>query len=74
MNSRALVISLVMSVVAVFFVRSYVESIEEESAKKYGTQYLVLVAKTDIKGKATDKLAAKREEISISTQEKINNA
>lgn len=49
MNSRALVISLVMSVVAVFFVRSYVESIEEESAKKYGTQYLVLVAKTDIK-------------------------
>jgi len=49
LNSRALVISLVMSVVAVFFVRSYVESIEEESAKKYGTQYLVLVAKTDIK-------------------------
>jgi pilus assembly protein CpaB len=49
MNSRALVISLVMSVVAVFFVRSYVESIEEESNRKYGTQLLVMVAKTDIK-------------------------
>lgn len=49
MNSRALLISLVMSVVAVFFVRSYVESIEEESNRKYGTQLLVMVAKTDIK-------------------------
>jgi pilus assembly protein CpaB len=49
MNSRALVISLIMSVVAVFFVRSYVESIEEESNRKYGTQLLVMVAKTDIK-------------------------
>jgi pilus assembly protein CpaB len=49
MNSRALVISLVMSVVAVFFVRSYVESIEEESNRKYGTQLLVMVAKSDIK-------------------------
>jgi pilus assembly protein CpaB len=38
-----------MSVVAVFFVRSYVESIEEESNRKYGTQLLVMVAKTDIK-------------------------
>ncbi len=49
MNSRALVISLILSVVAVFFVRSYVESIEEESNRKYGTQLLVMVAKTDIK-------------------------
>ncbi len=49
MNSKALVISIVMSVVAVFFVQSYVESIEEESQRKYGSQLLVMVAKTDIK-------------------------
>lgn len=49
MNSRALLISLVMSAVAVFFVQSYVQSVEEESSKKYGTQLLVMVAKTDIK-------------------------
>jgi len=49
MNSRALFISAVMALVAVFFVRSYVESIEEESKKKFGTQLLVMVAKTDIK-------------------------
>ncbi|MEN9723796.1 MAG: Flp pilus assembly protein CpaB [Pseudomonadota bacterium] len=49
MNNRALMISIVMSVVAVFFVRSYVVSKEEESAKKFGTQVLVIVAKTDIK-------------------------
>jgi len=49
MNSRALLISLIMSAIAVFFVQSYVQSVEEESSKRYGTQLLVMVAKKDIK-------------------------
>jgi pilus assembly protein CpaB len=49
MNNRALTLSLVMAVMAVFFVQSYVSSIEEEARKKFGTEVLVIVAKRDIK-------------------------
>lgn len=49
MNNRALTISLFAAVVAIFFVQSYVSSIEEEAKKKYGTEILVIVARKDIK-------------------------
>jgi pilus assembly protein CpaB len=49
MNNRALTLSLVMAVVAVFFVQSYVSSIEDEAKKKFGTEVLVIEAKRDIK-------------------------
>lgn len=49
MNNRALTLSLVMGVLAIFFVQSYVSSIEEEAQKKYGSSVLVLVSKKDIK-------------------------
>ena len=49
MNSRALFISIIASALAVFFVQSYVSSIEEENDKKFGSQLLVMVAKEDIK-------------------------
>ena len=48
MNNRALTLSLIMAVMAVFFVQSYVSSIEEEEKKKYGTSVMVVVAKKDI--------------------------
>ncbi len=53
MNNKALTLSLVMAVLAVFFVESYVSSIEEKADKKYGTQVLVVTAKEDIKEMAT---------------------
>jgi pilus assembly protein CpaB len=49
MNNKALTLSLVMAVLAVFFVQSYVSSIEEESKKKFGAEVLVVTAKRDIK-------------------------
>ena len=49
MNNKALTLSLVMAVIAVFFVQSYVTSIEDEAKKKFGTEVLVLKAKNDIK-------------------------
>lgn len=49
MNNKALTLSLVMAVIAVFFVQSYVSSIEEQAKKKFGTEVLVLTAKRDIK-------------------------
>lgn len=49
MNNKALTLSLVMAVIAVFFVQSYVTSIEDEAKKKFGTEVLVLKAKSDIK-------------------------
>jgi len=49
MNNRALTLSLVMAVVAVFFVQSYVTSIEDDAKKKFGTEVLVVEAKRDIK-------------------------
>lgn len=49
MNNKALTLSLVMAVLAVFFVSSYVSSIEEVERKRYGVMYQVVVAKQDIK-------------------------
>jgi pilus assembly protein CpaB len=49
MNNRALTLSLIMAVIAVFFVQSYVSSIEEEAKKKFGTEVLVIVARKDIR-------------------------
>jgi pilus assembly protein CpaB len=49
MNNRALTLSLFAAAVAIFFVSTYVGSIEEEAKKKYGTEILVIVASKDIK-------------------------
>ncbi len=49
MNNKALTLSLVMGVLAVFFVQSYVSSIEDEARKKFGTEVLVITARRDIK-------------------------
>jgi pilus assembly protein CpaB len=49
MNNKAVTLSLVMAIIAVFFVQSYVTSIEEEAKKKFGTEVLVIVARRDIK-------------------------
>ena len=48
MNNRAVVLSALMAVLAVFFVQSYVTSIEDESRRRFGTEVLVVVAKQDI--------------------------
>ncbi len=48
MNNKAVTLSLIMGVLAVFFVQSYVASIEEEARKKFGTEVLVIKAKKDI--------------------------
>ena len=49
MNNKAFTLSLAMAILAVFFVQSYVQSIEDETKKRFGTEVLVLVAKRDIK-------------------------
>ncbi|MGK5082900.1 Flp pilus assembly protein CpaB [Bdellovibrionota bacterium FG-1] len=49
MNNRALTLSIVMAFIALFFVQSYVGSIEDEAKKKFGTEVLVLRAKQNIK-------------------------
>ncbi|MDR3607404.1 MAG: Flp pilus assembly protein CpaB [Oligoflexia bacterium] len=49
MNNKAFTLSLVMAILAVFFVESYVSSLEEETKRKFGTEVLVVVAKRDIK-------------------------
>jgi pilus assembly protein CpaB len=53
MNNKALTMSLAMALIAVFFVNSYVTSIEEDAKKKFGTEVLVLKAKKDIKEQET---------------------
>lgn len=49
MNNKAFTLSLAAAVAAVFFVWSYVSTIEEESRRKFGTEVVVLKAKRDIK-------------------------
>jgi pilus assembly protein CpaB len=49
MNNKALTMSLLAAILAVFFVQSYVQSIEERAAKEYGSKFIVLRAKKDIK-------------------------
>ncbi len=53
MNNKALTLSILMAILAVFFVQSYVASVEEEQKKKYGSEVTVVVAKRDIKEMAT---------------------
>jgi pilus assembly protein CpaB len=48
-NNKALTLSLCMALIAVFFVQSYVGSIEDEAKKKFGTEITVLQAKRNIK-------------------------
>lgn len=49
MNNRAVSISLIMALAAIFFVTDYVSTIEEAAKKKFGVEVQVLVAKQDIK-------------------------
>ncbi|MBY0470118.1 Flp pilus assembly protein CpaB [bacterium] len=49
MDNRALTLSLVMAGIAIYFMYSYVSSIEDAARKEYGTKVLVLKAKRDIK-------------------------
>jgi pilus assembly protein CpaB len=49
MNNRALTLSLVMAILAVFFVQSYVSSVEEQARKNFGTEILVVSAARDIR-------------------------
>jgi pilus assembly protein CpaB len=49
MNNRALTLSALMGVLGVFFVESYVQSIEEEAKRKFGVETMVWVAKRDIR-------------------------
>src|SRR5690606_12530432 len=53
MNNRALTLSVLMAIIAVFFVQSYVESIEKEAEKKYGANIIVVAAKEDIREMST---------------------
>lgn len=49
MNNKAMTLSLVMAVLAIFFVQSYVSSLEEEQKKKFGSEVIAVFAKTNIK-------------------------
>lgn len=49
MNSKAMLLSIVMAGIAVFFVVSSVSSIEEQAIHKFGPDVTVMVAKEDIK-------------------------
>ena len=53
MNQKAVTLSLVMAFIAIFFVQSYVSSIEESAKKKFGTEVMVLVASKNIKEMST---------------------
>jgi pilus assembly protein CpaB len=48
MNNRAVGLSLLMGLIAVFFVYSYVSSLEEVSRREFGTEVVVIAAKEDI--------------------------
>ena len=53
MNNKALTLALVMAVLAVFFVQSYVTSVEDEAKKTLGMEVYVVRAKSDIKESET---------------------
>lgn len=53
MNNKAVTLSLVMALFAVFMVQSYVESVEKEAKEKFGTEVLVIKAKKDIREQET---------------------
>ncbi len=49
MNKNAVLLSIAMGVVAVVFISSYINSIQEEAKRKFGSEVNVVVAKRDIK-------------------------
>ncbi len=49
MNNRAITLSLIMAGLAVFFVQSYISSVDEEAKKRFGVEVLAVVAKQDIR-------------------------
>lgn len=53
MNNKALTVSVAFALIAVFLVQSYVESIETDAKKKFGTELLVIKAKQNIKEQET---------------------
>jgi pilus assembly protein CpaB len=53
MNNKVLTFSLMLAALAVFFVHSYVSSMEDETRKKFGTDVLVVKASRDIKEQET---------------------
>ncbi|MBL7714788.1 MAG: Flp pilus assembly protein CpaB [Bdellovibrionales bacterium] len=53
MNNKALTMALLMSLLAVFFVESYIESVEEGAKKEFGARVFVVRAKVDIKENET---------------------
>lgn len=53
MKDKAIVMSLLAAAIAVFFVSSYVTSIEEKNKKIYGTEVLVVKANKDIREQET---------------------
>jgi pilus assembly protein CpaB len=53
MNNKALTMALIMAVLAVFFVQSYVSSVEEDAKRRLGTEVIVVRAAKDIKENET---------------------
>ncbi len=53
MNNRTLGLAGLMTVIGLFLVNSYVERIEDEATKKYGSKIQVIKAKEDIKEQET---------------------
>ena len=53
MNNRAVTMSILMAIIAVFFVQSYVSSIEDKARRNFGDEVLVVTAKRDIREMAT---------------------
>ena len=49
MNNKALSLSLGLAILAVFFVQSYVTSIEDATKKRFGVEVVVVRAKKDIR-------------------------
>jgi pilus assembly protein CpaB len=49
MNRQAFTLSILMAIIAVFFVESYVSSLEEAERKRFGTEVTVFKATKDIK-------------------------
>lgn len=49
MNNRAVTLSIVIAVIAMFMVNSYIEGRESQFVQEYGNSVPVIVAKTDIK-------------------------
>lgn len=49
MNNKAISMSIIFALLAVTFVQSYVQSVEEEAKRKFGTEVIVIKASRDIR-------------------------